>query len=154
MQKITPFFWYNGDIEAVMNFYSSVFKDSKIVSVNKFKNPEVGEVVMGTMQIHGQDFYFLNGGSHFKFTPAISMYVNCETQQEVDELWEKLLDGGEPMACGWITDKFGISWQIIPALLTKLMNDPDPEKSKRVMQAMMTMIKIDTVKLQQAYDNK
>ncbi|HEV2350885.1 MAG TPA: VOC family protein [Terriglobia bacterium] len=157
MQKITPFLWFNGQAEEAMNFYASVFKNSKIVRLTRYGEggpfPN-GTVMTGTFQIEGQDFHVLNGGPQFTFSQAISFFVNCETQQEVDELWEKLSAGGEKGRCGWLKDKFGLSWQIIPTALGKLMNDPDPEKSKRVMQAMLQMDKIVIDRLKQAHEDK
>jgi len=150
VQKITPFLWFNGDAEEATNFYLSVFKNSKRLSVM----PGPGGKAMGTtFQIEGQEFYTLNGGPQYSFTPAISLFVNCETQQEVDELWNKLTaDGRKPNRCGWLTDKFGLSWQIIPIALGRLMGDKDRVKAGRVMQAMLKMEKIDIAGLQQAYD--
>jgi predicted 3-demethylubiquinone-9 3-methyltransferase (glyoxalase superfamily) len=139
MQKITPFLWFDGQAEEAMNFYVSIFKNSKILSANRF-------------QLDGQEFMVLNGGPHFKFTPAISLFVNCETQQEVDELWEKLSEGGEKGRCGWLKDKFGLSWQVIPSVLGKMLHDKDAEKAKRAMKAMLQMNKIDIKTLQQEYD--
>ena len=154
-QKITPFLWFDNNAEEAMNFYTSIFKNSKIVSVTRYgeagPGPK-GTVMTATFQLEGQEFYALNGGPHFKFTEAISLFVNCETQQEVDELWEKLSAGGEKSRCGWLKDKFGLSWQVIPSMLGKLLNDKDPEKSKRVMNAMMKMDKIDIRLLKQAYE--
>lgn len=149
MQKITPFLWFDGKAEEATNFYLSVFKDSKLLSVM----PGPGGKAMGTtFQIEGQEFHTLNGGPQYSFTPAISLFVSCETQQEVDELWNKLTaDGGKPDRCGWLTDKFGLSWQIIPAALSRLLGDQDRVKAGRVMQAMLTMDKIDIEGLQQAY---
>jgi predicted 3-demethylubiquinone-9 3-methyltransferase (glyoxalase superfamily) len=141
MQKITPFLWFNDNAEEAMKFYVSIFKNSKILSST-------------TLQLDGQEFFAFNGGPHFTFTPAISLFVNCETQQEVDELWEKLSEGGVKERCGWLKDKFGISWQIIPSILGKLMHDKDPEKSKRVRQAMLQMNKIDINGLKRAYDQE
>lgn len=152
MQKIIPFLWFDKNAEEAMNFYVSVFKNSKAGKV--VKGPD-GSVLTVMFQLEGQDFYALNGGPRFKFTEAISLFVNCETQQEVDELWNKLLaDGGEEQMCGWLKDKFGLSWQIIPTALGRLMHDDDPVKAGRVMQAMMQMVKIDIKKLQDAYDGK
>jgi predicted 3-demethylubiquinone-9 3-methyltransferase (glyoxalase superfamily) len=152
MQKITPFLWFNGQAEEAINFYISIFKNSKIVGISRAGNN--GPVVSGTFILEGQEFFALNGGPQFTFTPAISLFVNCETQQEVDDLWEKLSTGGEKSRCGWLKDKFGLSWQIIPSILGKLMRDKDPEKAKRVHQAMMKMNKLDIQALQQAYDQK
>jgi predicted 3-demethylubiquinone-9 3-methyltransferase (glyoxalase superfamily) len=155
MQNITPFLWFDGKAEEAMNFYVSIFKNSKVVRVNRCgeagPGPK-GSVMAATFQLDGQEFIALNGGSQFTFTPAISFLVNCQTQQEVDELWEKLCAGGEKGRCGWLKDKYGLSWQIIPSVLGKLMQDKDDGKAKRVMQAMMQMDKIDINRLQQAYD--
>ncbi len=151
MQKITPFLWFDGKAEEAMNFYVSLFKNSKVLSATP--GPD-GKVMMATFQLDGQDFYALNGGPMFKFTEAISLFVNCETQAEVDELWEKLSEGGEKSRCGWLKDKYGLSWQIIPTALGELMRDKDPEKAGRVMQAMLQMDKIDIATLQRAYDGQ
>ncbi len=155
MQKITPFLWFNDNAEEAMNFYVSVFKNSKIVRVTRYGDggpgPK-GTVMSGTFQLEGQEFHALNGGPRFKFTEAISLFVNCETQQEIDELWAKLTAGGEESQCGWLKDKFGLSWQIIPSALGKMLTDKDPKKSQSVMKAMLQMKKIDTKGLQQAYD--
>ena len=155
MQKITPFLWFDGNAEDAMNFYVSVFKKSKVVSVRRYGKAgpgKEGSVMTGTFQIEGQEFFVLNGGPQYKFTPAISLFVNCETQQEVDELWDKLSAGGRKDRCGWLQDKFGLSWQIIPTDLGKLLGDKDPKKASSVMQAMLQMDKIDIKKLKQAYD--
>jgi predicted 3-demethylubiquinone-9 3-methyltransferase (glyoxalase superfamily) len=155
MQKITPFLWFDGNAEEAMNLYVSVFKNSKIVNVRRYGDAgpgPKGSVMTGTFQIEGQEFFALNGGPKYKFTPAISLFVSCETQQEVDELWEKLSAGGHKDRCGWLQDKFGLSWQIIPATLGKMLGDKDPQKANRVMQAMLKMDKIDIKKLKQAYD--
>jgi predicted 3-demethylubiquinone-9 3-methyltransferase (glyoxalase superfamily) len=157
MQKITPFLWFNDKAEEAVNFYVSMFKKSKIISVSRFGDAgpgPKGSVMSMTFQIEGQGFYALNGGPVFTFTPAISLFVNCESQQEVDELWEKLSAGGKKDRCGWLKDKYGLSWQIIPTVLGKLLQDKDPEKSKRVMQAMLQMDKIEIKALQQAYEQK
>jgi len=155
MQKITPFLWFDDQAEEAMNFYVSIFKNSKIVSVTRYgeggPRPK-GMVMTATFQLNGQEFMALNGGPEFTFTEAISFFVNCETQQEVDELWEKLSEGGEKGQCGWLKDKYGVSWQIVPSALGELMNDKDPEKSKRVMEAMLQMNKIDIQTLKQAYE--
>ncbi len=155
MQKITPFLWFNGQAEEAVNFYVSIFKNSKAGSIQRYGDAgpgPKGSVMSATFQLEGQDFYALNGGPQFSFTPAISFFVNCETQQEVDELWEKLSQGGEKGRCGWLKDKFGLSWQIIPSTLGRLLQGKDPENSKRAMQAMMKMDKIDIAALQKAYD--
>jgi predicted 3-demethylubiquinone-9 3-methyltransferase (glyoxalase superfamily) len=152
MQKITPFLWFDNNAEEAMNFYTSLFKDSKIVSVQR--QGKNGPIFTATFQLEGQKFFALNGGPMFKFTEAISFFVNCETQKEVDTLWVKLSKGGEIQQCGWLKDKFGLSWQIIPSILVKLLHDKDPEKSKRVMDAMLKMKKIDIKTLKQAYNKK
>jgi predicted 3-demethylubiquinone-9 3-methyltransferase (glyoxalase superfamily) len=155
MQKITPFLWFNDNAEEAMNFYVSIFKNSKVLSVMRYGDAgpgPKGTVMGGSFQLEGQTFQALNGGPKFKFTPAISLFVSCETQQEVDTLWAKLLQGGKEDQCGWLTDKFGLSWQIIPTLLGKLLGDKDPKKASSVMKAMLQMKKIDSKKLQQAYD--
>jgi predicted 3-demethylubiquinone-9 3-methyltransferase (glyoxalase superfamily) len=155
MQKITPFLWFDDKAEEAANFYVSVFKNSKIGNVTRCgeggPGPK-GSVMSVTFQLDGQDFYALNGGPLFSFTPAISFFVNCETQHEVDELWEKLSEGGKKERCGWLKDRYGLSWQIIPSVLGKLMGDKNAEKAKRVMQAMLQMDKIDIEGLQRAYD--
>lgn len=150
MQKITPFLWFDGKAEEATNFYLSVFKNSKLLS----KMPGPGGKAMGTtFQIEGQEFHTLNGGPQYKFTPAVSLFVSCETQQEVDELWDKLLSGGgKPSQCGWLTDRFGLSWQIIPTVLGRLLGDKDREKAGRAMQAMLKMEKLDIKGLQLAFD--
>jgi predicted 3-demethylubiquinone-9 3-methyltransferase (glyoxalase superfamily) len=156
MQKITPFLWFNDQAEEAINFYVSIFKDSKIIDIRRYPEGSpapAGSVMTASFQLEGQEFMALNGGPQYKFTEAISLFVNCETQEEVDDLWGKLTsDGGEESQCGWLKDRFGISWQIIPKALGDLMGDPDPEKSGRVMQAMLQMQKIDVAKLQAAYD--
>ena len=155
MQKITPFLWFDGKAEEAMNFYVSIFKNSKVVRVSRYgeagPGPK-GSVMSATFVLEGQDFYALNGGPQFKFTPAISLFVSCEAQQEVDDLWDKLSAGGSQDPCGWLRDKYGVSWQIIPTILGKLLGDKDPAKANRVMQAMLKMTKIDIKGLQQAYD--
>lgn len=155
MQKITPFLWFDDKAEEAMNFYTSIFKNSKIVSVTR--NGEdgpgpKGTVMMATFELEGQEFFALNGGPVFTFSPALSFFVNCETQQEVDELWEKLSEGGEKGRCGWLKDKYGLSWQIIPSVLGKLLQDKEAEKSEKVRQAMLQMDKIDIKALKQAYE--
>ncbi|GGD53303.1 VOC family protein [Paenibacillus nasutitermitis] len=148
MQKITTFLWFNDKAEEAMNFYISIFNDSKIIGVSRNGD----SVISATFQLEGQQFMALNGGPHYSFTPAISLFVNCETQQEVDELWAKLSEGGAAGRCGWLTDQYGLSWQIIPQALGRLLQDQDPERSARVMQAMLQMDKIDIALLQQAYN--
>lgn len=150
MQKITPFLWYNDNAEEAMNFYVSIFNNSKIIDI---KRKQDGKVFSCVFNLDGQEFYALNGGPHFKFTEAISFFVNCETQEEVDDLWYKLSAGGSESRCGWLKDKFGLSWQIIPKALGELMNDKDAERSKRVVNAMMQMSKIIISDLKKAYDS-
>ncbi|MBA4407293.1 hypothetical protein C0389_08470 [bacterium] len=152
MQKITPFLWFDNNLEEAMKFYSSVFKNSKIGNVirTSSEGPN-GQVVTASFELEGQKFMALNGGPHFTFTPAISLFVNCETQEEVDELWEKLSEGGEKGRCGWLKDKFGLSWQIVPSVLGELLHDADAAKSKRVMETMLTMDKLDIRILKQAH---
>ena len=153
-QKITPFLWFDGKAEEAMNFYVSIFKNSKIASVTRGGDAgpgRKGTVISATFQLDGQEFIALNGGPHFKFTEAISLFVNCETQKEVDDLWEKLAAGGEKQRCGWLKDKFGLSWQIIPSILGELLHDKDPKKSKSVMEAMLEMDKIDIARLREAH---
>jgi predicted 3-demethylubiquinone-9 3-methyltransferase (glyoxalase superfamily) len=156
MQKITPFLWFDGNAEEAANFYISIFKNSKMGKISRYGDAgpgPKGTAMSVTFQIEGQEFYALNGGPQFKFTPAISFFVNCETQQEVDELWEKLSAGGRTDRCGWLQDKFGLSWQIIPTVLGQLLGDKDPQRAKRAMQAMLQMTKLDIKKLQQAADD-
>jgi predicted 3-demethylubiquinone-9 3-methyltransferase (glyoxalase superfamily) len=157
MQKITPFLWFNGNAEEAMNFYVSIFKNSRITNVSRYgeggPGPK-GTVMSGTFQLDGQEFMALNGGPQFTFSSAISFYVNCETQEEVDELWGKLIEGGEAIRCGWLKDKFGMTWQIIPSILGKLLGDKDPAKSSRVMKAMLGMVKLDIQGLLQAYNQQ
>jgi len=155
MQKITPFLWFDDKAEEAMNFYVSIFQNSKRGRISRYgeagPGPK-GTVMVATFQLEGQDFIALNGGPHFKFTEAISLVVNCESQDEVDAFWEKLSEGGSKGQCGWLKDKYGLSWQVVPTALGKLMSDPNPEKSKRVMTAMLKMTKMDIQGLQQAYD--
>ena len=148
MKKIRPFLWFDNQAEEAMNHYVSIFKNSKVLSVNRAQ----GRVMSVTFELEGEEFMGLNAGPKFKFTEAISFFVNCETQEEVDKLWEKLSAGGEKSRCGWLKDKFGLSWQIIPSALGKLMNDPDPQKSQAVVQAMLKMDKIEVKGLQRAYE--
>jgi predicted 3-demethylubiquinone-9 3-methyltransferase (glyoxalase superfamily) len=155
MQKITPFLWFDGNAEEARNFYVSIFRKSKVLKVVRYGDAgpgPKGTVMVAAFQLEGQEFQALNGGPHFKFTPAISLFVSCETQQEVDDLWKRLSEGGREDQCGWLQDKFGLSWQIIPTLLPRLLSDKDAKKSQSVMKAMLQMKKIDSKKLQQAYD--
>jgi predicted 3-demethylubiquinone-9 3-methyltransferase (glyoxalase superfamily) len=141
MKKVTPFLMFESKAEEAMKFYVSIFKNAKITSP-------------GSFQIDGQDFLVYNGGPHFSFSEGISLFINCETQEEVDELWEKLSAGGGESMCGWVKDKFGISWQVVPSVLMKYLSDPDPVKSKRVMDAMLKMNKIIIQDLEKAYNQK
>jgi prepilin-type processing-associated H-X9-DG protein len=155
MQKITPFLWFDGHAEEAMNFYISIFKNSNILHVSRYGDAgprPKGSVMSAKFQLDGQEFFALNGGPQFTFTPAISFFVNCETQQEVDELWNKLSESGKIERCGWLKDKYGLSWQIIPSALGKMLGASDPAKAQRVMMAMLQMDKIDVAGLQRAYD--
>jgi len=157
MQKITTFLWFENQAEDAANFYTSIFKNSKILSISRYGEGSPGTpgtAMIVTFQIEGQEFMALNGGPEFKFTEAISLFVNCETQAEVDELWEKLSAGGEEGRCGWLKDRFGLSWQIVPTALGELMSNPDPVKTQRVMQAMLQMDKLDVVSLQRAAEQE
>lgn len=153
MQKITTFLTFNDQAEEAANLYTSVFKNSKISNISRYGEgapAPAGSVMTVTFQLDGQNFVALNGGSHFTFSEGISLFVNCENQEEVDYFWKKLSEGGEPGPCGWLKDKFGVSWQIVPSVLNKLLQDKDPEKAKRVMQAMMKMSKLDIATLENA----
>ncbi len=155
-QKITTFLTFNNQAEDALNFYTSVFKDSKVIQKTVNNDERVGKVgamLIATLELFGQKFMLLNGGPSFTFTQGFSLMVNCDTQEEIDEYWEKLTaDGGKEVACGWLTDKFGVSWQIVPLIMGKLMSSGDPEKSKRVMGAMMQMVKLDIAALLKAYE--
>ena len=153
MQKITPFLWFDKEAEEAMNFYCSVFRNSKkgkVVHYGEVGPGNMGNVLTASFELEGLEFTALNAGPQFKFTEAVSMYVNCETQEEVDHYWEKLAAGGSIQQCGWLKDKFGLSWQIIPSALPRLMSDPDRDKANRVMQAMLQMKKIDVAALDRA----
>jgi predicted 3-demethylubiquinone-9 3-methyltransferase (glyoxalase superfamily) len=155
MQKITPFLWFDGKAEEAMNFYTSIFRNSKIGRITRHGETgpgQKGTVMSATFQLDGQEFIALNGGPMFTFSPAISFFVDCETHAEVDDLWEKLSEGGEKQRCGWLKDKYGVSWQIIPSALGEMLQDKDAEKSKRVMGAMLQMNKIDIKSLKHAYE--
>jgi len=155
MQKIVTFLWFDHQAEEAANFYTSLFNDSKVTSVARYGKGgpgTEGSVMTVNFRLEGQEFIALNGGPHFKFTEAISLFVNCETQEEVDRLWARLTEGGEEGPCGWLKDKYGLSWQIVPTALMELMRDPDPEKAARVTQAMLRMKKIDTDALRRAYE--
>ncbi|SHH52901.1 Glyoxalase superfamily enzyme, possibly 3-demethylubiquinone-9 3-methyltransferase [Chryseolinea serpens] len=157
MQKITPFLWFDGNAEEAVNFYTSTLKNSRIVNMSRYGEgapAPKGTVISATFILEGQEFMALNGGPMFTFSPAISFFVKCDTQEEIDTLWEKLSAGGKKERCGWLKDKFGVSWQIIPPVLGEMLQDKDPQRAQRVMQAMMQMDKIDIQKLKQAYDQK
>ncbi len=151
MPTITPFLWFDTEAEDAMNFYASIFKRSKVISINRAG----GRVLSVKFELEGQEFMALNAGPQFKFTEAISFFVGCETQAEIDELWTKLLaNGGEPSRCGWLKDKFGLSWQIVPNALGRMLGDPDGGRSSRALQAMLQMTKLDIAVLQKAYDGQ
>lgn len=160
MQKITPFLWFDGKAEEAVNFYVSIFDKAKIGDVSRYDDvsskasgqPE-GKVMTIEFQIEGEDFVAINGGPEFKFTPAVSFMVYCDTQEKIDKLWDKLSDGGKPMQCGWVTDKYGVSWQITPTVLMEIIREKDPVKYKRVMEAMLKMEKLDIKTLKQAYES-
>jgi len=157
MPTITPFLWFNNNAEDAANFYASIFKNSKVMNISRYGEGSpfpAGTAMIVNFQLDGRDYMALNGGPEFKFTEAFSLFVSVETQQEVDDLWERLSEGGEKGPCGWLKDKFGLSWQIVPTALGKLMGDPDPVKSQRVMQAMLQMKKLDIAGLQRAYEGK
>jgi predicted 3-demethylubiquinone-9 3-methyltransferase (glyoxalase superfamily) len=157
MKKITPFLWFDGRAEEAANFYTAIFPNSKIVSMTRSgeagPGPK-GSVMSATFELQGQEFIALNGGPMFTFSPAISFFVPCETQEEIDKFWEKLSEGGEKQRCGWLKDKFGVSWQIVPTVLGQLLQDKDAEKSKRVMNAMLQMDKLDIASLKRANDQQ
>jgi predicted 3-demethylubiquinone-9 3-methyltransferase (glyoxalase superfamily) len=154
MQKITPFLWFDGKAEEAMTFYTSIFKRSKLVNIMRYgeagPGPK-GSVMAATFELDGQQFMALNGGPQYTFTPAISFFVSCETQDEIDAYWGKLVAGGKPVQCGWLTDKYGVSWQIVPRVLGEMLQDKDPERSNRVMKAMFGMVKLDIAGLERAY---
>jgi predicted 3-demethylubiquinone-9 3-methyltransferase (glyoxalase superfamily) len=155
MQTITPFLWFETQAEEAANFYVSLFKDSRITSVSRYGEGgpgKAGTVMTVNFQLEGQEFIALNGGPEFTFSPAISFFVDCATQEEVDRLWEKLIEGGEEVQCGWLKDKYGLSWQIVPSGLSDLLNGKDAEGSRRAMQAMLQMKKLDIEKMRQAYE--
>ena len=157
MQKIAPCLWFDGKAEEAMNFYTSIFKNSKVGNVTRYGEAgpgEKGSVMTATFELEGQDFLALNGGPMFTFSPAISFIVYCKTQEEVDDFWAKLLEGGAPQQCGWLTDKFGVSWQIVPTILAEMMQDKDAERTRRVMQALLKMVKLDIKLLKQAYEQR
>jgi predicted 3-demethylubiquinone-9 3-methyltransferase (glyoxalase superfamily) len=161
MQKITPFLWFNDNAEEAVNLYVSIFKDSRINAITRYEEQGAavsgrpkGSVMTIQFELEGQEFVALNGGPIFKFTEAVSFVVNCRTQEEVDEYWEKLTAGGEESQCGWLKDKYGLSWQIVPIVLPEMLQDKDPAKAKRVMEAMLQMKKIDISTLKRAYDQQ
>jgi predicted 3-demethylubiquinone-9 3-methyltransferase (glyoxalase superfamily) len=157
MQKITPFMWFDSKAEEAANFYTSIFPNSKIVSMMRSgetgPGPK-GSVMSATFELQGQEFIALNGGPMFTFSPAISFFVHCETQEDVDKFWEKLSEGGEKQRCGWLKDKFGVSWQIVPTVLGQLLQDKDAEKPKRVMNAMLQMDKLEIASLKRANEQQ
>ncbi|MFL5287840.1 MAG: VOC family protein [Rhodopila sp.] len=153
MPAIIPFLWFDGKVEEAMDFYLSIFQNAKVVDVTRYTEAgpgKPGTVMTATFELEGQRFIALNGGPQFPFTPAISMFVACTAQQEVDELWDRLSAGGELQQCGWLKDRYGLSWQIVPAVLLEMLQDTDTARASRVMRAMMSMIKIDIARLQQA----
>jgi predicted 3-demethylubiquinone-9 3-methyltransferase (glyoxalase superfamily) len=157
MQKITPFLWFDNQAEEAMRFYVSTFKNSRVVSISRYGDAgpgPKGTAMVAAFELEGQAFLALNGGPQFSFSPAVSFLVNCKAQDEVDYFWEKLSEGGEKHQCGWLRDKYGLSWQIVPTILSELMQDKDPEKSKRVMEAMLQMQKIDIEGLKRAYERR
>ena len=156
-QKITTFLWFDNQAEEALNFYVSIFKNSRVGDIVRYGDTgpgPKGQVMTAEFQIEGQQFTALNGGPQFKFTEAISLVVNCDTQEEVDKLWEELSEGGQKVQCGWLKDKFGLSWQIVPTILKDLLKDKDPQKTNRVMQAVMKMTKLDIAQLNAAYEGK
>jgi predicted 3-demethylubiquinone-9 3-methyltransferase (glyoxalase superfamily) len=161
MQKITPFLWFENEAEEAANFYVSVFGNSRIRGITRYDaeaaqasgRPE-GSVMTVAFELEGQEFTALNGGPHFKFTEAISFVVNCKTQEEVDHFWEKLYAGGQEVECGWLKDRFGVSWQVVPTLLIEMLQDKEPQRARRVMAAMLKMKKIDLEALKQAYEGR
>ena len=157
MKSINPFLWFDSQAEEAASFYISLFPNSKILGVTRYGEAgpgEAGSVMTVDFELNGREFVALNGGPEFTFTEAVSFLVNCETQEEVDELWERLSDGGEKGPCGWLKDKYGLSWQVVPTVLDELIGDPDPEKSQRVMNAMLQMSKIEIEPLSEAYEGK
>ena len=153
MQKITPFLWFDGNAEEAMNFYTSIFKNAKVGNVSRYDEAgpgPAGSVLTASFELEGLQFTALNGGPHFKFNEAISFHVACESQQEVDYFWDKLGAGGQVQQCGWLKDKFGVSWQIVPTALPRLLGNPDRARANRVMQAMLQMKKLDIAALEQA----
>ncbi len=152
MLKITPFLWFDGQAEEAMLFYTSIFKNSKVLNVSRLGDG--GKAMSVNFQLEGQELMAYNAGPEFKFNEAISLFVSCETQAEVDELWAKLTEGGEAVQCGWLKDKFGLSWQIVPAQLSDYLGGPDPAGAQRAMQAMLKMVKLDIAEIKAAYENE
>ncbi|MEX1033803.1 MAG: VOC family protein [Cellvibrionaceae bacterium] len=157
MQKITPFLWFDNQAEEAVELYTSVFKNAKIGKVVRYgksgPGPE-GSVMTASFELEGIEFTALNGGPHFKFTEAISFVINCESQEEVDHYWDKLSEDGDIQQCGWLKDQFGVAWQVVPTALPEMLNDPDPQKAKGVMEAMMQMVKLDIEQLRRAYNQE
>jgi predicted 3-demethylubiquinone-9 3-methyltransferase (glyoxalase superfamily) len=155
MQKPTPNLWFDGNAEEAMNFYLSIFKNSKVNGITRYGDAgpgPAGSVLTVSFEINGQDFVGINGGPHYKFTPAVSFSVLCDSQEEIDHLWDSLLAGGSAMQCGWLSDKFGLSWQIVPKILIEYMQDKDRKKASRVVEAMLKMVKLDIPTLKKAYE--
>lgn len=152
MQGITPFLWFNDDAEEAIDFYVSLFPDARILSMNRLEGGPTGSVVSASFELQGQQFMAINGGPMYTFSEATSFLVSCDTQQEIDHLWEKLSEGGEKQQCGWLRDRFGVTWQIVPAVLGQLIGGSDPAKAKRATEAMLQMQKLDIAALQRAYD--
>jgi predicted 3-demethylubiquinone-9 3-methyltransferase (glyoxalase superfamily) len=157
MQKITPFLWYDDNAEEAVNFYSGIFKDAKITGMTHYGEAgpgKKGSVMTIAFELFGQEFTAINGGPHFQFTPAVSFVVNCETQEEIDKYWEALSAGGRLDQYGWLQDKYGLSWQVVPVILLEMLQDEDAEKRERVMAAMLKMVKLDIAALKQAYEGE
>lgn len=157
MQKITPFLWFDHQAEEAAHFYTSIFPNSRMGKIVRYGDEGTGQegtVMTVSFELFGQEFVALNGGPHFSFTPAVSFFVNCETQQEIDHYWEKLTEGGNEEMCGWLRDKYGVSWQIVPGILDELMNDPNADRAGRVRKALLQMVKLDIAGLKQAYEGQ
>jgi predicted 3-demethylubiquinone-9 3-methyltransferase (glyoxalase superfamily) len=157
MQKVTPFLWFDGKAEDAARFYTSVFRGGKILDIMRYTEAgprPKGEVLTVSFELFGQMFVALNGGSQYAFTPAVSFMIECETQEELDAYWDRLADGGKPIQCGWITDKFGLTWQITPSILLPMLQDTDKVRATRVTRAMMAMVKLDFASLKRAYENE
>ena len=155
MQKITPFLWFNDNADKAIKFYTSVFKNSKLVNASYYGDAgpgPKGTIMTATIELEGQRFMLLNGGPMFKFTEAISLFISCKTQEEVDYYWDKLIEGGQPSQCGWLKDKFGLSWQVVPEILGELIREKDAKRANNAMQAMLKMSKLDIKKLKEAYE--